>query len=142
MGKESIKEQVKTLGTLLLFAFSGPSLIMVNANILRNLDFAHPLSLTLFTLCFCSGTAIVTVHFFNIDLPHWKLVTPQFYLQTILPIGALTGGTVVLGMSSYMWLTVAFVQMLKAFTPVMVFIFLILFKLDQPSKEVRCSSMS
>lgn len=130
-------EVAKTALAFLVFFFSGPSLIMVNRTILRELNFPFPLTLSLYTLCFASIFAFVLVHVLQLELRHASLVTPQFYIKRILPIGALTGSTIVMGMSSYLFLTVAFVQMLKAFTPVMILTLTILFGMDNPSKKVR-----
>eukprot|EP00472_Partenskyella_glossopodia_P014798 CAMPEP_0197515944 /NCGR_PEP_ID=MMETSP1318-20131121/892_1 /TAXON_ID=552666 /ORGANISM="Partenskyella glossopodia, Strain RCC365" /LENGTH=223 /DNA_ID=CAMNT_0043064427 /DNA_START=399 /DNA_END=1070 /DNA_ORIENTATION=+ len=53
-----------------------------------------------------------------------------------MPIGFLQGSTVVLGMSSYLYLTVSFVQMLKAATPVMIVVCLHVFNIRKPSGKV------
>ena len=135
-GKGWAVEMIKTALAFTVFFFSGPSLIMVNRTILRDLKFPYPLTLSLYTLCFASLFAAVLVHVLQLELRHAPLVTPQFYLKRILPIGALTGATIVMGMSSYLFLTVAFVQMLKAFTPVMILSLTILFGMDNPSREV------
>jgi drug/metabolite transporter (DMT)-like permease len=73
---------------------------------------------------------------FQIPLPHADLITPAFYIKNVLPIGALSAGTIVFGMSSYLYLTVSFVQMVKAFTPVMTMVLVALFGLGYPSKRV------
>eukprot|EP00510_Aplanochytrium_minuta_P009152 CAMPEP_0184061414 /NCGR_PEP_ID=MMETSP0956-20121227/11481_1 /TAXON_ID=627963 /ORGANISM="Aplanochytrium sp, Strain PBS07" /LENGTH=343 /DNA_ID=CAMNT_0026357871 /DNA_START=115 /DNA_END=1146 /DNA_ORIENTATION=- len=109
---------------LLAFMLSGPSLIMTNK------------TLTLFTLCFSSFSCILFVHTFGIELKHSKTVTPKFYIETVMPIGFLTAGTIVMGMVSYLFLTVSFIQMLKAFTPVMTLGFLVMAKLDKPSRSI------
>eukprot|EP00470_Lotharella_oceanica_P010090 CAMPEP_0170188702 /NCGR_PEP_ID=MMETSP0040_2-20121228/45003_1 /TAXON_ID=641309 /ORGANISM="Lotharella oceanica, Strain CCMP622" /LENGTH=224 /DNA_ID=CAMNT_0010436057 /DNA_START=311 /DNA_END=985 /DNA_ORIENTATION=+ len=53
-----------------------------------------------------------------------------------MPIGFLQGATIVLGMTSYLFLTVSFVQMLKASTPVMIVLFLRIFKLAEPTMKI------
>mmetsp|Transcript_23943 Transcript_23943/g.44447 ORF Transcript_23943/g.44447 Transcript_23943/m.44447 type:complete len:374 (+) Transcript_23943:46-1167(+) len=119
-----------------VFMTSGPFLIMSNKYVLKDLGFAFPLTLTLITLIFCSFVCWVFVWTTGYELKHTESMTRSFYLKKICPIGALSAGTIVLGMASYLFLTVAFVQMLKAFTPVMTLGGLVLFRLEKPSQKV------
>ena len=45
----------------------------------------------------------------------------ETYLRAIVPIGALFAGTLWLGNAAYLYLSVSFIQMLKALMPVAVF---------------------
>lgn len=119
-----------------IFMLSGPLLIMSNKYILRDVGFQYPLTLSCVTLCFSSLACQAYVTVYNVQLRHSSMVTREFYLYRICPIGALSAGTIVLGMASYLYLTVAFVQMLKAFTPVMTLTGLVLFGLTRPSMRV------
>eukprot|EP00521_Asterionellopsis_glacialis_P011892 CAMPEP_0195294946 /NCGR_PEP_ID=MMETSP0707-20130614/16257_1 /TAXON_ID=33640 /ORGANISM="Asterionellopsis glacialis, Strain CCMP134" /LENGTH=377 /DNA_ID=CAMNT_0040356045 /DNA_START=103 /DNA_END=1236 /DNA_ORIENTATION=+ len=124
------------VGIFTVFMLSGPMLIMSNKYILKDLDFSFPLTLTCMTLIFCAASCWTYVKITGMQMERSKTMTTAFYLKRICPIGALSAGTVVFGMTSYLFLTVAFVQMLKAFTPVMTMMGLVLFRLENPSKQV------
>lgn len=133
---QAVIEHIKTVIALIAFFFSGPCLIMTNRTILKDVGFPFPLTLSLFTLCFSSAFALLIVNIFNLELRHSGIVDMKFYMRTIMPIGALTGATIVMGMASYLFLTVSFVQMLKAFTPVMIMLLTIAFRMDNPTNQV------
>jgi hypothetical protein len=102
---------------------------------LKDIDFRFPLTLTLMTLVFCSGTCWLYVWVTGATLKHADTMTLDFFVRRICPIGALSAGTIVMGMASYLFLTVAFVQMLKAFTPVMTMGGMAMFGLQNPSTQ-------
>ncbi len=121
---------------LFCFMVFGPSLIMTNKHILRDLGLHYPISLTCYTNLFCFGCVWVGVHFFGLELRNRDRVTPEYYVRNIMPIALLQGATIVLGMTSYLYLTVSFVQMLKASTPVMIVLFLVGFRVEYPTREI------
>mmetsp|Transcript_3949 Transcript_3949/g.7578 ORF Transcript_3949/g.7578 Transcript_3949/m.7578 type:complete len:343 (-) Transcript_3949:164-1192(-) len=132
----AIKTAVQNAVCLLLFMFFGPSLIMVNKYILRDIGFNFPITHTCYTSLFCTVTLWTYVYAFGIKLKHSPVVTRNFYMTNIMPIGFLQGATIVLGMTSYLFLTVSFVQMLKASTPVMIVLFLRVFNLAEPTFKI------
>eukprot|EP00466_Bigelowiella_natans_P012628 jgi/Bigna1/34532/e_gw1.6.216.1 len=130
---------IKNLVCLGFFLMLGPSLIMVNKYILHDIGFKYPITHTCFTTLFCSVGIWISVHVFGIKLSHAPIVTWRFYIRNIMPIGFFQGATIVLGMTSYLYLTVSFVQMLKASTPVMIVVFLRLFQIEFPTSEILVS---
>jgi len=110
-----------------------------NKHILRNLEFGFPLTLSFITLLFCSAVCWIYVHVRGVKLRHEDMITRDVFMWRICPIGLLSAGTIVLGMASYLFLTVAFVQMVKAFTPAMTLTGLVLFKLTKPSVPIVIS---
>jgi len=70
------------------------------------------------------------------ELPNQARMTRQTYLTTIVPVGICQAATLALGNAVYMFLTVSFIQMLKAFTPVMVLVVGILFQVEAPEAAV------
>ncbi|GAB5369674.1 hypothetical protein AAMO2058_001425600 [Amorphochlora amoebiformis] len=118
---------------LVFFMSFGPCLIMVNKTILRDYDFPFPITHTCYTSLFCASSVWAYVHIFGVNLSISNRVTFKFYMRNIMPIGFLQGATIVLGMTSYLYLSVSFVQMLKASTPVMIVIFLRFFRLETPT---------
>lgn len=126
------KQAFKLFAMFSCFMLAGPTLIMNNKTILRDKEFNFPLTLASFTLMFNSLSGFILVYGFGFELKNKAVITQEFYMRKVLPIGFLTAGTIVLGMASYLFLTVSFVQMLKAFTPVMTLFFLFMFKLSTP----------
>ncbi|GFR40251.1 hypothetical protein Agub_g823 [Astrephomene gubernaculifera] len=61
------------------------------------------------------------------------LMTPRIYLTRVLPTGLVMALTFQLGNTGYLYLTVAFVQMLKAFCPVVTMLLLFFARLEVPS---------
>lgn len=63
-------------------------------------------------------------------VPADKVVDSRFYVTRMLPVGFCMALTLVCGNTVYMYLTVAFIQMLKAFTPVITMLGLFLAALE------------
>ena len=136
-GKKGSKmEMAQMLFYLTAFSLSGPFLIMSNKHVLSDVGFAFPLSLSFLTLTFSWAVCWVAIRVGLVDFKHKDMVDRKFYVTNIMPIGALSAGTIVLGMASYLFLTVSFVQMLKAFTPVMTLAFMTSFGLTRPTREI------
>jgi len=129
-------ELAEKLFYLTAFAFSGPLLIMSNKHVLSDVGFAFPLSLSFLTLTFSWAVCWAAIRVGLVEFRHKDMVDRKFYISNILPIGALSAGTIVMGMASYLFLTVSFVQMLKAFTPVMTLSFMTSFGLARPTRQI------
>ncbi|GIL92403.1 hypothetical protein Vretimale_6473 [Volvox reticuliferus] len=63
-------------------------------------------------------------------------VTPRYYLTRVLPTGFFMALTFQTGNMGYLYLTVAFVQMLKAFCPVVTMILLFVAQLETASRKL------
>lgn len=66
-------------------------------------------------------------------------MTSRFYVMRIMPIGLLMALTLLFGNLSYLYLTVAFIQILKAFTPVITMGALFLAGLETPTARLVAS---
>lgn len=77
------------------------------------------MSLTLWHMFFCSALAIALVRSGYVESVNMSRET---YIRCILPIGLLYAGTLWLGNAAYLYLSVSFIQMLKALMPVAVFV--------------------
>eukprot|EP00467_Chlorarachnion_reptans_P023662 CAMPEP_0114521314 /NCGR_PEP_ID=MMETSP0109-20121206/20116_1 /TAXON_ID=29199 /ORGANISM="Chlorarachnion reptans, Strain CCCM449" /LENGTH=340 /DNA_ID=CAMNT_0001702403 /DNA_START=125 /DNA_END=1147 /DNA_ORIENTATION=+ len=135
-GQPSLLQQAVCL---ILFMTLGPSLIMINKYILKDLGFSFPITHTFYTSAFCSVTVWIASTVFGWKRPHANMITFEFYMRNVMPIGFFLGATIVLGMSSYLYLTVSFVQMLKASTPVMIVSFLKFFGIESPTIQILSS---
>lgn len=63
-------------------------------------------------------------------------MTKDLILRSILPIGLLFSGSLILSNTAYLYLSVAYIQMLKAFTPVAILLISWAFKIAEPSKRL------
>ena len=98
--------------------FFSCSLIIFNKWILAESGFPYPLALTMCHMAFCSCFAAAVIKSGKVDAPSMDKDT---YLKAVVPIGALYSGTLWFGNSAYLFLSVSFIQMLKAMMPVLVF---------------------
>jgi hypothetical protein len=118
-----------------LFLVSGPSLILVNNQLLREHGFPYPIALSacgvgLSALLARLLCALGLVRFTRPDL----VGNRRFLLRSALPIGALSALTLALGNSAYVYLSVATCQVLKALTPSMTLGVLYLLRVEEPSR--------
>lgn len=64
------------------------------------------------------------------------MVTLSYWLRGIMPVGFFMAGTLWFGNLVYLYLGVSFIQMLKAFTPVITMCALFLTRLETPTYKV------
>ncbi|KAK9805398.1 hypothetical protein WJX73_000561 [Symbiochloris irregularis] len=100
-------------------ALSG-TVILYNKWILSpaHFGFSYPISLTLWHMAFSSVLAFALVRSGVVPSANMSRET---YVKAIVPIGALFAGTLWLSNAAYLYLSVSFIQMLKALMPVAVF---------------------
>ncbi|KAJ7294914.1 hypothetical protein O6H91_Y007100 [Diphasiastrum complanatum] len=109
---------------LLLYISLSSGQIFFNKWVLssKQLNFPFPLSLTLLHMVFSSVLCFMTVRVFKlVDLQDG--MTFEMYITSVCPIGAMFAMTLWLGNTAYLYISVAFAQMLKAIMPVAVFVF-------------------
>ncbi|XP_049388758.1 probable sugar phosphate/phosphate translocator At2g25520 [Solanum stenotomum] len=125
-----VKKIILSYTYVALWIFISFTVIVYNKYILdRKLyGWPFPISLTMIQMTFCSSLAFLLVRVFKVVEPvslSWNV-----YLTCILPIGALYSVSLWLSNSAYIYLSVSFIQMLKALMPVAVYTIGILFKKD------------
>ena len=126
---------IKPLIACIAYLVVGPTLIMLNRYILKDLKFSYPMSLSGLGLVSSSAISFLLVKVFRIvRLKHSKSVTLKFYMLRIMPIGLFTALTLNFGNRVYLHLSVSLIQMLKAFTPVVTMIMLAVSGLSKPTK--------
>jgi len=108
--------------------------ILFNKWILHNANFKYPIFLTAWHM-FSSAvvTQIVARYTGYLDSRHTVPMTKRTYLRAILPIGLLFSLSLVCGNVTYLYLSVSFVQMLKAAAPIAVLLATWTFRLSEPS---------
>lgn len=126
----------KAVAACSLYMVIGPSLILTNNYILNDLEFRFPMAVASLGLMTTSIFVHVLVSGLKLaKIEHEQMVDRNFYLFNIVPVGIALASTLACGNAVYMHLNVAFIQMLKAFTPVIVMIGLVVSGTDIPRKE-------
>ena len=96
------------------------SLILLNKRILSGLDFHYPFFLSGLGVAFSSAGSLVACRVLRVvPAPPRPSITPAFWASSMVPVGLFHALTLCLGNTVYLYLTVSFIQMLKAFTPVL-----------------------
>ncbi|KAK3032408.1 hypothetical protein RJ639_036425 [Escallonia herrerae] len=119
-----VKKIVLSYTYVAIWIFLSFTVIVYNKYILdRKLyNWPYPISLTLIHMGFCSILAFLAVRVFRfVDPPSSPSMTRELYLSSVVPIGALYSLSLWLSNSAYIYLSVSFIQMLKALMPVAVY---------------------
>lgn len=104
-----------------IWIFLSFTVIVFNKYILdrKMYDWPYPISLTMIHMGFCSALAFILVRVLKFVEPIG--MSREMYLSSIVPIGALYSLSLWLSNSAYIYLSVSFIQMLKALMPVAVY---------------------
>uniref|UniRef100_A0A0E0MC86 Sugar phosphate transporter domain-containing protein n=1 Tax=Oryza punctata TaxID=4537 RepID=A0A0E0MC86_ORYPU len=97
------------------------SVIVYNKYILdpKMYNWPFPISLTMIHMAFCASLAVVLVRVLRVvAVPTSPPMTPGLYAASVVPIGALYALSLWFSNSAYIYLSVSFIQMLKALMPV------------------------
>ncbi|KAK1924724.1 triose-phosphate transporter family-domain-containing protein [Papiliotrema laurentii] len=107
------------------------AVILYNKYLYSTLEFPYPIFITSYHLgCAALGTRILRATTNLMDgLDNIKM-TRELYLRSILPIGILFSGSLILSNTAYLTLSVSFIQMLKAFTPVAILLISAIFRIQ------------
>ncbi|KAL3535853.1 hypothetical protein ACH5RR_004314 [Cinchona calisaya] len=125
-----------------IWIFLSFTVIVYNKYILdrKMYNWPYPISLTMIHMGFCSSLAYLLVRVFKLVEPvsmSWDL-----YFKSVVPIGLLYAVSLWLSNSAYIYLSVSFIQMLKALMPVAVYSIGILFKKEQFKTNVMANMLS
>ncbi|GKB90256.1 probable sugar phosphate/phosphate translocator [Tanacetum coccineum] len=118
-----VRDGMKTYSYLLLYIALSSGQIFFNKWVLssKEINFPYPLGLTLLHMLFSSVLCFVLTKVLKI-LKVEEGMTLEIYTSSVIPIGAMFAMTLWLGNTAYLYISVAFAQMLKAVMPVAVFI--------------------
>ncbi|POO03219.1 Sugar phosphate transporter domain containing protein [Trema orientale] len=116
-------DRLRTYAYLLLYIALSSGQIFFNKWVLssKEINFPYPLGLTLLHMVFSSVLCFLVTKVFKI-MKVEEGMTAEIYLTSVVPIGAMFAMTLWLGNTAYLYISVAFAQMLKAIMPVAVFI--------------------
>ncbi|KAL7218473.1 hypothetical protein ACSBR2_011687 [Camellia fascicularis] len=121
--RKLMKEEFVTYAYILLYIALSSGQIFFNKWVLssKEINFPYPLGLTLLHMVFSSVLCFVLTKIFKI-MKVEEGMTAEIYVTSVIPIGAMFAMTLWLGNTAYLYISVAFAQMLKAIMPVAVFI--------------------
>ncbi|XP_022132032.1 probable sugar phosphate/phosphate translocator At5g25400 [Momordica charantia] len=140
MGKGGALSESVVKKILLSYAYVGIwiflsfTVIVYNKFILdkKMYNWPFPISLTMIHMAFCASLAFLIIRVFKLVEP--VSMSRDLYISSVLPIGALYAFSLWLSNSAYIFLSVSFIQMLKALMPVAVYSIGVLFK-KEPFKS-------
>lgn len=113
------------------------SVIIYNNYLYNSLNFRYPVFLVTFHLTFAAiGTRVLQRTTHLLDGAKDVTITKDMFLRSILPIGLLFSASLILSNTAYLYLSVAYIQMLKAFTPVAILLISWTFRIQEPSKKL------
>jgi len=128
-------------GCLALYVCVGPALILVNKEIMTSYGFGYPMLVSGLGQVSSAVGSFLVVRVFR-----WQPLSDQarsvdwdFYLKNMVVVGAAFAASLSLGNAGYMYLSVSFIQMLKAFTPCVVVAALFLSGVERPSPPVAAA---
>ncbi|PNP42844.1 hypothetical protein TGAM01_v201482 [Trichoderma gamsii] len=99
------------------------SVILFNKWLLDTLNFRYPVILTTYHLTFATVVTQILARWTTLlDGRKTVKMTGRVYLRAVVPIGIFFSLSLICGNLTYLYLSVAFIQMLKATTPVAVLI--------------------
>ncbi|TFK21140.1 TPT-domain-containing protein [Coprinopsis marcescibilis] len=113
------------------------SVIIYNNHVYNELKFEYPVFLVTFHLAFAAvGTRILQRTTHLLDAANDIHMSKDMFMRSILPIGLLFSGSLILSNTAYLYLSVAYIQMLKAFTPVAILLISWTFRLQEPNRKL------
>ncbi|XP_021741714.1 probable sugar phosphate/phosphate translocator At2g25520 [Chenopodium quinoa] len=137
-----IKKIVLSYTYVAIWIFLSFTVIVYNKYILdrKMYNWPFPISLTMIHMTFCSSLAFVLVKVLKLVEP--VSMSREVYLSSVVPIGALYAFSLWLSNSAYIYLSVSFIQMLKALMPVAVYSIGVMFKKESFRGETMANMMS
>ncbi|WOK96794.1 putative sugar phosphate/phosphate translocator [Canna indica] len=140
-----LKKVLLSYAYVAIWIFLSFTVIVYNKYILdpKMYGWPFPISLTMIHMAFCSTLAILLVRVFRVvDPPSSPPMSRALYISSVVPIGALYSLSLWFSNSAYIYLSVSFIQMLKALMPVAVYSIGILFKKESFKSSFMLNMLS
>jgi len=113
------------------------AVIIYNNYLYNSLAFPYPVFTVTWHLFFATiGTRILQRTTHLLDGAKELRLDMTMFVRRILPIGLLFSGSLILSNTAYLYLSVSYIQMLKAFTPVSILLISWTFRIQDPSKKL------
>lgn len=136
----NLVEMVSVAGYILVWFSLSCGMILFNKWLLYYLHFPFPMTLSFCHMVTASLLSFLLCRVFNVyAVPS---ISMHDYLRKLLPIGVCYTGSILLSNQVYLYLSVSFIQMLKAMTPVVVMLLSFALGLQKPSLELVVSIVS
>ncbi|CAL5397135.1 unnamed protein product [Camellia sinensis] len=148
MGKEGalsdgvLKKIILSYTYVFIWIFLSFTVIVYNKYILdrKMYNWPFPISLTMIHMGFCSSLAYLLIRVFNLVEP--VSMSRELFFTSVVPIGALYSFSLWFSNSAYIYLSVSFIQMLKALMPVAVYSIGVLLKKDNFKSDTMANMVS
>ncbi|KAL5480956.1 hypothetical protein ACEPAI_9897 [Sanghuangporus weigelae] len=113
------------------------AVIIYNNYIYNQLYFKFPVFLVTWHLIFAAiGTRVLQRTTHLLDSAKEVHITRDMLIRSILPIGALFSGSLILSNQAYLYLSVHYIQMLKAFNPVAILLITWAFRIQEANQKL------
>lgn len=142
LSESVVKKVLLSYAYVAIWIFLSFTVIVFNKYILdrKMFNWPFPISLTMIHMAFCSSIAYLLVSVFKLVEP--VSMSRELYLKSVVPIGLLYSLSLWFSNSAYIFLSVSFIQMLKALMPVAVYSIGVLFKKDAFRSETMLNMIS
>lgn len=101
------------------------------------MQFRYPVFLVTWHLTFAAiGTRVLQRTTSLLDGAKDVHMSKHMFIRSILPIGLLFSGSLILSNTAYLYLSVAYIQMLKAFTPVAILLISWASRIQEPNRKL------
>lgn len=136
-----VQHAVVAVAVCMSWMLVSSGIVLLNKFLLSNDGFHFPFALASFGMCFSTVASFVVVRVLR-----WVHTENNYFswnnvLNKYMPVGFLMACTLFTGNKVYLYLTVSFIQMLKAFTPVITMCFLFAFKMEAPTQIMILSTL-
>lgn len=142
VGTTRVLNSLRALFLCALYMISGPSLIVVNKQLMSDGNFPYPMCLSSLGVLSSAlvARAVVGFGWGEIRATNASALSGRAaYLRRVVPVGLFYALTLGLGNACYLYLDVGFIQMLKAFTPVVILAVLAVSKVETPTRAAVAS---
>jgi hypothetical protein len=129
----------KVLAVCATYMMVGPSLILLNKEIMQTLHFDLPLTISCMGLLTTAIVirSLVALGVCEIRPETYEALAGTGWYKSVLPIALAKAATLATGNAVYLHLGLGFIQMLKAFTPVIVVVVMGIFGVPLPTQMAR-----
>jgi len=131
------KTKVSAAAIIPIWIILSSTVILYNNHLYSTLNFRYPVFLVTWHLTFAAiGTRVLQRTTHLLDGAKDIHISKDMFVRSILPIGLLFSASLILSNTAYLYLSVAYIQMLKAFTPVAILLISWSFRIQDPSKKL------
>ncbi|KAJ7598990.1 triose-phosphate transporter family-domain-containing protein [Mycena floridula] len=131
------KPKLSTAVIIPLWIALSSCVIIYNNYLYNTLNFKYPVFTVTWHLTFAAIGTRILEHTTNLlDGAKEVKMTKDMFIRSILPIGILFSGSLIMSNTAYLYLSVSYIQMLKAFTPVSILLISWTFRIAEPNRKL------